>query len=302
MKDGRISQAGKYGDILTSGSDLMELVGAHENALASLDSAQTLIRPSLDSKNDDPKTSKLEDRDEPKKAQLVKEEEREKGKVGFAVYWKYITTDYGGALIPLILLAHISFQILQVGSNYWMAWATNSVSAVDATTLIVVFSAFSIASALCILFRETLLSAFAYKTATLFFDKMHFSIFRAPMAFFDATPSGRILNRVSSFCGICCIPRVLILMIDFIILYMLLLQASSDQIAVDMIIPTQFAHTAFVAIQILATIAIMSQVAWQVFVIFIPVTCVCLYYQVSLASCLSSIVGFLKYLTSFVFY
>ncbi|KAF9593795.1 hypothetical protein IFM89_025504 [Coptis chinensis] len=34
-------------------------------------------------------------------AQLVQEEEREKGRVGYKVYWKYLTTLYGGALVPL---------------------------------------------------------------------------------------------------------------------------------------------------------------------------------------------------------
>ncbi|KAL2496867.1 Peptide exporter [Forsythia ovata] len=38
MKDGRITQDGKYNDILKSGSDFMELVGAHKEALSALDS------------------------------------------------------------------------------------------------------------------------------------------------------------------------------------------------------------------------------------------------------------------------
>ena len=38
MKDGRITQAGKHNDILKSGTDFMELVGAHEKALLALDS------------------------------------------------------------------------------------------------------------------------------------------------------------------------------------------------------------------------------------------------------------------------
>ncbi|KAL2546672.1 Peptide exporter [Forsythia ovata] len=40
MKDGRITQDGKYNDILKSGSDFMELVGAHKEALSALDSIE----------------------------------------------------------------------------------------------------------------------------------------------------------------------------------------------------------------------------------------------------------------------
>jgi len=36
MKDGRITQAGKYNDILNSGTDFMELVAAHKEALSTI--------------------------------------------------------------------------------------------------------------------------------------------------------------------------------------------------------------------------------------------------------------------------
>nr|POE45483.1 isoform 2 of abc transporter c family member 3 [Quercus suber] len=40
MKEGKITQAGKYNEILNSATDFMELVGAHKKALSELDSAE----------------------------------------------------------------------------------------------------------------------------------------------------------------------------------------------------------------------------------------------------------------------
>ncbi|XP_010252732.1 PREDICTED: ABC transporter C family member 3-like isoform X2 [Nelumbo nucifera] len=286
MRDGRITQAGKYDEILTLGTDFMELVGAHKTALSSLDSMQTEPASETSGNNEEYSdmqsgkkyTDKEEEQNVKKdemtggKGQLVQEEEREKGRVGFSVYWKYITTAYKGALVPLILLAQILFQLLQIASNYWMAWAApvskDVQPPVGGSTLLFVFVALAFGSSVCVLVRAMLIVTAGYKTATLLFNKMHLCIFRAPMSFFDSTPSGRILNR-----------------------------ASTDQSAVDLNIPYQIGSFAFSIIQLVGIIAVMSQVAWQVFIIFIPVIATCIWYQhyyISTARELARLVGVCK--------
>ncbi|XP_059662412.1 ABC transporter C family member 3-like [Cornus florida] len=268
MKDGRITQSGKYSEILNSGSDFMELVGAHEKALLALDSIEarsvensTIRKEGMESaekvvKKEDTSNGHIDKADDNlgPKGQLVQEEEREKGRVGFSVYWKYLTTAYGGVLVPFMLLAQVFFQLLQIGSNYWMAWATpvskDVAPAVSGSTLIIVYVSLAIGSSFCVLMRSLLLFTAGYKTAVVLFNKMHLCILRAPMSFFDATPSGRILNRVST-----------------------------DQSTVDLNIPFQIGKFAFAMIQLLGIIAVMSQVAWQVFIVFIPVLAVCVWLQ-----------------------
>ncbi|CBI39697.3 unnamed protein product, partial [Vitis vinifera] len=253
MKDGRITQAGKYNEILNSGTDFMELVGAHKKALSALNSVETGSLSEKLKENSGGQNGKAEEIDGPK-GQLVQEEEREKGKVGLWVYWNYMRTAYGGALVPFILLSQILFQLLQIGSNYWMAWASpvsdDVKPAVRGSTLIIVYVALAVGSSFCVLSRAMLLVTAGYKTATILFNKMHLCVFRAPMSFFDATPSGRILNR-----------------------------ASTDQSTIDTNIATQVGACAFQLIQLLGIIAVMSQVAWQVFIVFIPVAATCIWYQ-----------------------
>ncbi|CAH8381545.1 unnamed protein product [Eruca vesicaria subsp. sativa] len=284
MKDGRISQAGKYNDILSSGTDFMELIGAHQEALAVVGSVDTnsvsekpaigveevaigfdVKQESQDLKNDKPDTEET-------KRQLVQDEEREKGSVALDVYWKYITLAYGGALVPFIVLAQILFQLLQIGSNYWMAWATpvskDVEPPVNISTLMIVYVALAVGSSLCILVRATLLVTAGYKTATELFHKMHHCIFRSPMSFFDSTPSGRIMNR-----------------------------ASTDQSAVDLDIPYQFGSVAITVIQLIGIIGVMSQVSWLVFIVFIPVVAASIWYQryyIAAARELSRLVGVCK--------
>ncbi|CAI9760381.1 unnamed protein product [Fraxinus pennsylvanica] len=267
MKDGRITQAGKYHDILKSGTDFMHLIGAHKEALSALSfteaGAVTVGEGNNFSGNAKNVLLKKESRDAQNgeannimgtKGQLVEVEEREKGGVGLSVYRKYIMTAYGGILVPFILLAQILFQLLQIGSNYWMAWATPTSKdvppPVGGSTLIIVYVAFAIGCSFCTLARALLLVTAGCKSAMILFEKMHQCIFRAPMSFFDATPSGRILNRIST-----------------------------DQSAVDLDIPFQVGTFAFSIVQLLGIIGVMSQVAWQVFIIFIPVIAICVWLQ-----------------------
>eukprot|EP00253_Pinus_taeda_P007646 PITA_07646 len=279
MRDGEITQAGRYDDILQSGTDFVELVGAHQKALKTISAMEksevytserfvesscpgntgalknvtasdTLeqcgIQNSIDVEEEvEPENHKERLDKENKNSQLVQEEERERGSVSMSVYWSYITAAYNGTLIPIILLAQIISQLLQICSNLWMtseaSTKENESPPVRKSLFILVYVALTLSSSLCVLVRSMLLSLVGLKTANQLFSTLHRCIFRAPMSFFDATPSGRILNR-----------------------------ASTDQSAVDTLIPSQLGELAFAFIQLLGIIAVMSHIAWQVFIVFIP--------------------------------
>ncbi|RDX82620.1 ABC transporter C family member 9, partial [Mucuna pruriens] len=275
MQNGRIAQAGKFEDLLKQNIGFEILVGAHSKALESIlvaenSSSRTtnlnsiaeegesnfnksksnlqLVRTQHDTVQDNPPEGKAND------GKLVQEEERETGSIAKEVYWAYLTTVKGGLLVPLILLAQSSFQILQIASNYWMAWVcpttTDAKPIFDMNFILLIYMLLSVAGSFCVLLRAMMVLNAGLWTAQILFTKMLHSVLRAPMSFFDSTPTGRILNR-----------------------------ASTDQSVLDLEMANKIGWCAFSIIQILGTIAVMCQVAWQVFVIFIPVTAVCIWYQ-----------------------
>ncbi|KAJ0977794.1 hypothetical protein J5N97_013268 [Dioscorea zingiberensis] len=265
MKGGRIAQAGRYEELLSSGTDFKEVVSAQEDSLPLLELAEFATPYNNSSCNTEEVIDgeawncemddiTIENAELPQEMKKKKKKKRETGRIGFRVYWKYITTAYKGVLVPLILLAHVLFQVLQIGSNYWMARvapATEEVEPlVNGSTLVYVFVALALGSSLCILWRDLLLVTAGFKTATLLFKNMHNCIFHAPISFFDSTLTGHILNR-----------------------------ASNDQSEADMNIPMGIGALAFTVIQLLGSIVVMSQVAWQVSIVFIPVIATCIWYQ-----------------------
>ncbi|KAL5715205.1 ATP-binding cassette sub- C member 9 [Ranunculus cassubicifolius] len=270
MQNGEITQAGKFEELLKQNIGFEILVGAHNQALESVctieNTSRTFQRPSSNSEaNTDfinltlPNTKQeskhnISPEISNKTGRLTKAEEREKGNIGKDVYWAYLTAVRGGILVPFIIIAQTLFQVLQIASNYWMAWASplsvGTEPVVGMSFLFLVFILLSVGSSLCVLVRTTLVAIAGLLTAQTFFTNMLHSVLRAPMSFFDSTPTGRILNRMST-----------------------------DQSVLDMEIANKVGWCAFSIVRILGTIAIMSQCAWQVFVIFIPVTALCVWYQ-----------------------
>ncbi|GAY44020.1 hypothetical protein CUMW_079090 [Citrus unshiu] len=245
MKDGKIEQSGKYEDLIADqNSELVRQMKAH--------------RKSLDQVNP-PQEDKCLSRVPCQMSQITEErfarpiscgefsgrsqdEDTELGRVKWTVYSAFITLVYKGALVPVILLCQVLFQALQMGSNYWIAWATDEKRKVSREQLIGVFIFLSGGSSFFILGRAVLLATIAIKTAQRLFLNMITSVFRGPISFFDTTPSSRILNR-----------------------------CSTDQSTVDTDIPYRLAGLAFALIQLLSIIILMSQAAWQVFPLFLVI-------------------------------
>ncbi|XP_057980420.1 putative ABC transporter C family member 15 [Malania oleifera] len=271
MENGRIAQAGTFEELLEQNTGFEVLVGAHCQALESIltvrNSSRTPQNPTPDVEPITEATSNAElqytkqDSEHnlspeitEKGGKLLQDEEREKGSIGKEVYWSYLTAVKGGALVPITILAQSTFQVLQIASNYWMAWAcppsTNTEPAAGMNFILLVYTLLAVGSSLCVLVRASLVSIVGLLTSQQLFTNMLHSVLRAPMAFFDSTPTGRILNR-----------------------------ASTDQSVVDLEIAIKLGWCAFSIIQMVGTIAVMSQVAWEVFAIIIPVTAICIWYQ-----------------------
>ena len=198
MKNGRISQAGKFEDLLKTNTGFEHLVGAHTEALESVHAAK--ISPLIEEKDDPSEEHQPQKASNSEKGRISQEEQRETGSIGREVYWAYLTAVKGGAFIPIILASQSLFQAFQVASNYWIAWATppspEVVPKIDIYWAFLVYVIISSSGSLFVLLRVLLVAITGLETAEKLFNGMLHRVMRAPMKFFDSTPAGRILNRV----------------------------------------------------------------------------------------------------------
>ncbi|XP_008222083.1 PREDICTED: putative ABC transporter C family member 15 [Prunus mume] len=250
IKDGEISESGKYEDLIADpNGELVRQMTAHKKSFDQVNTCQqdnrrphqvNLIKVS----------EEKEAINNGKLSEKSHEEEAETGRVKWRVYSTFVTSAYRGALVPVILVCQVLFQGLQMGSNYWIAWGTEKEDRVSKERLMWVFALLSAGSSIFILGRAVFLATIALQTAQRLFLGMITSVFRAPISFFDSTPSSRILSR-----------------------------CSTDQSTVDTDIPYRLAGLVFALIQLISIIILLSQVAWQVFILCLGVLALSMWYQ-----------------------
>lgn len=90
-----------------------------------------------------------------------------------------------------------SWVLSFLAGDYWLAIATSDGSGIPSFTFIFVYAAIAVVACIVLIGRAFMYTYLGLKTSQSFFVGMLQSILRAPMSFFDTTPSGRILSRVS---------------------------------------------------------------------------------------------------------
>ncbi|WVZ96875.1 hypothetical protein U9M48_042457 [Paspalum notatum var. saurae] len=255
VENGEITHEGTYQELLQSSTEFQQLVNAHRDSKTTLDSQDHRKRVKetgtfqyqipMIRQNSGAETSagnQLSD-------QLTEEEKRELGEAGLKPYEDYVSVSKGHFFLVLIVLMQCAFVILQCLATYWLAITVQS-HQFSVVVVVGVYAVMATASCLFAYIRSLLTAHFGLKASREFFSGFMDSVFKAPMLFFDSTPTGRIMTR-----------------------------ASSDLSILDFDIPYTMTFVISGTIEVAATIVIMIIVTWQVVLVAVPVVVVLLYIQ-----------------------
>lgn len=266
MRDGKIVQSGKYNELLESGMDFGDLVAAHENSMEIVESSTgasvECIPQSPKSPHQlTPKSSQKSpvevnggsssvDQQPKGSSKLIKEEEREIGHVSFDVYKQYFTEAFGWWGVGIVLIISLIWQGCTMAGDYWLAYETSAAHVFNPSLFIEVYSSLCLMCCIFVIARSYLFTVLGLKTAQNFFDQILNSILRAPMSFFDTTPSGRILTR-----------------------------ASTDQAYVDLLIPLFLSVVLLMYFTVIGMLFITFQSAWPTIFLIIPLIWLNIWYR-----------------------
>ncbi|XP_015979731.2 canalicular multispecific organic anion transporter 1 isoform X1 [Rousettus aegyptiacus] len=136
---------------------------------------------------------------------LIKKEFMETGKVKFSIYLKYLRA-VGWSSVFIITFAHILNAAASIGSNFWLSAWTSDSKTFNSTnypaslrdTRIGVYGALGLGQGIFVLAANLWGSHSFTHASNILHKQLLNKILRAPMSFFDTTPSGRIVNRFAS--------------------------------------------------------------------------------------------------------
>lgn len=134
--------------------------------------------------------------------QLVQKEEAQVGSVAADVYSTYIQAAGGWCLAITVLVGVLVGQGLQAVAGGWISyWSDHSKAEnphyISSEVGLIGYSTLSLAAFLGIFITSALFRLTALKAARSFHRRLLGTMLRLPMAFFDTTPLGRVLNRFS---------------------------------------------------------------------------------------------------------
>lgn len=199
MSDGEILQAAPYHNLLTSSKDFQDLVNAHKETAGSerlMDVTSSERHSSSAKEIRKTHVEKEKQFEAPKGDQLIKQEEREIGDHGLKPYLQYLNQNKGYAYFIVASLFHLIFMIGQILQNSWIAANVDNPK-VSTLRLILVYLLIGVTSTIFLFMRSLLTVALGLQSSKSSFLQLQNSLFRAPMAFYDSTPLGGILSRVS---------------------------------------------------------------------------------------------------------
>ena len=204
LKEGEIVEQGSYEE-LSSNPDsvfsrflaVVEETGVSEDDMGEiLDEAPGSSEVS-ERRRSSSRRSSVKEQEVLKPQKLMTEESRATGHVGLKVYKAWFDAA-GGLYIPIVVLIVFAADAgVSVLSNWWITYWSDSGGEKGQNYYLMIYALINLGAVLVGLFRQLFLAFVALTASRKMFTDMLATVLHTDMAFFDTTPTGRLVNRFS---------------------------------------------------------------------------------------------------------
>ena len=208
VEDGRVAEMGTYDELMSKGLNFASLMAAHgiENEEEGEGVKSGKRGPSMDGKRapsmDGKRAPSVDGKPAaptpaPKKGEMGAEEERAVGNVGSAVYLALFNATGSKLTIPVVVLLFSVEYGSKAFLDFWLSWWASDEWGWESNKYLGVYFAIFLFNGMAIFFRSLIIYFFLVRAANNLHKGLLNRVMKFPMAFFDTTPSGRIINRFS---------------------------------------------------------------------------------------------------------
>ncbi|KIP09393.1 hypothetical protein PHLGIDRAFT_534837 [Phlebiopsis gigantea 11061_1 CR5-6] len=188
MENGQIAEQGTFQELMKDSvifSGVMEEYGSHEK---NADEIEEKIEEKVE----------VSTKEKSKKVGLMQEEERMTGSVAGEVYSKYFRFAGGMLRLPIIFLLLAGYQGASVANNLFLGfWTSQSIHGFNSGDYMGTYAALGVAIAVFSFLLSFFISLTSLAAGLRLFRTSLWAVLCSPTSFFDTTPMGRIMSRLS---------------------------------------------------------------------------------------------------------
>ncbi|KDQ12205.1 hypothetical protein BOTBODRAFT_57028 [Botryobasidium botryosum FD-172 SS1] len=195
LQDGRITEQGTYAELIAGGKDFAKLIeefGNAEEAAEGLAIEETA-------------TGKAEKLDNATGAQgtkkgvaLIQQEERAEGSLSWSVYSDYIRAAGSLSWAPLLLILLTVTQCFRVANSVVLGlWSAESIPGFSQRGYMILYATTGLGQAIFVYAGSVAFSYAGFYASLTLFGRALSAVLGSPMSFFDTTPIGRIMSRLT---------------------------------------------------------------------------------------------------------
>ncbi|KAI0019610.1 ATP-binding cassette transporter protein YOR1-like protein [Xylariomycetidae sp. FL0641] len=166
---------------------------------------QLMKTTAIEEKQDEPRTLTVAKKDDEQKGQkkkrkakgLMQAEERAMASVPWSTYFAYVRASGSILNAPVVLVVLLLSQGANIMTSLWLSYWTSDQFGLSTGAYIGIYAGLGTLQAMLIFLYSLLLTLYGTTASKQLLTQAVTRTLRAPMAFFDTTPLGRITNRFS---------------------------------------------------------------------------------------------------------
>ncbi|KAI3614331.1 abc transporter [Moniliophthora roreri] len=189
MEDGTIKEEGTYQDLIQNGPSFSRLINEYGQRNIETRTGRNEQRK-VDSEKDDG-SNQVRDA-------LMQAEERSTGAVTWSTYSRYLRHAGSVAWAPVVLGLLAVAQAAEVGNNLFLGfWTSRSIEGFRQGDYIALYASLGAAQAIFTFIVSYCVAIIGINASFSMFRAALSRVLKSPVAFFDTTPMGRVLSRLS---------------------------------------------------------------------------------------------------------